>query len=184
MNIDALREAVGYDPLIGLLYWRWRDDVPLSTNNRFAGKRAFAYVDVGGYLMGGFRGKRILAHRAAFAIAHGYLPEQVDHINGVTSDNRYLNLRASNYAENHRNQRKASNNTSGVMGVTWHKQCQKWRARIKINNRYIHLGLFANKADAIASRRAAEVRYGFDPLHGHSSESRADRHLNGPHMAM
>ena len=51
------------------------------------------------------------------------------------------------------------NNTSGVTGVTWVKQAQKWRARIMIDYKSIVLGSYINKEDAIQTRIEAEKKY-------------------------
>ncbi len=59
-----------------------------------------------------------------------------------------------------------SHNTSGVMGVYWVKRLSRWEARISIDNKEIPLGTHAHKSDAIAARKAAEVKYGFHPNHG------------------
>lgn len=42
-----------------------------------------------------------------------------------------------------------------VVGVGWHKQRQKWRARIKVGGRDKSLGLFKSREDAIAAREKA-----------------------------
>lgn len=45
---------------------------------------------------------------------------------------------------------------SGVVGVTWDDQCNKWRSRICVNKKSIDLGWFTDKVQAINARRAAE----------------------------
>lgn len=42
-----------------------------------------------------------------------------------------------------------------VPGVGWHKQRQKYRARIKVNGKDISLGLYHNIDDAIKARKEA-----------------------------
>jgi hypothetical protein len=51
------------------------------------------------------------------------------------------------------------NNTSGCKGVGWNIQTKQWRARIKVNNKEISLGLFDKKDNAIISRLKAEMKY-------------------------
>jgi len=57
-------------------------------------------------------------------------------------------------------------NTSGTMGVSWYKDRKKWYARISSDDEVIFLGMFDHKEDAIAARKAAEVKYGYHPNHG------------------
>lgn len=89
--------------------------------------------------------KTILMHRVILArilnrdINAG---EMTDHINGNGLDNRRANLRPATTAENTRNRRLNSDNTSGFKGVGWHKSSSKWRAVIQIYGTHIHLGLF------------------------------------------
>ena len=52
-----------------------------------------------------------------------------------------------------------SSNTSGITGVHWHKNHQKWQANIKINQKTKYLGIFINKEDAIRVRLQAEADY-------------------------
>ena len=85
----------------------------------------------------------------------------VDHIHGTPSicDNRKSNLRIVNASQNNMNKEKQRNNTSGCVGVTWHKKAQKWQAYIKIDNKTKYLGLYAELDDAIKIRKEAEKKY-------------------------
>jgi hypothetical protein len=93
----------------------------------------------------GEKPKEILLHREVMesmlghAIPDGY---EVDHKDGNPLNSIRPNLRLATRAENVRNTRTPKNNTSGYKGVSWNKPLQKWRARIKVNNKNIHLGLF------------------------------------------
>ena len=85
----------------------------------------------------------------------------IDHKDGESSrnDNRKSNLRIATRSQNQMNKGKQKNNTSGVVGVGWHKATDKWAAYIAINNKQIHLGLFDKKEDAIKTRKEAEDKY-------------------------
>jgi hypothetical protein len=85
----------------------------------------------------------------------------IDHKNGERSrhDNRKSNLRIATRSQNQMNKCKQKNNTSGTVGVGWHKLSNKWSAYIAVNKKQIHLGLFDRKEDAIAARKIAEDKY-------------------------
>lgn len=68
--------------------------------------------------------------------------EQVDHINGDSSDNRLENLRLATNTQNARNRGKSKHNTSGYKGVFWHKATNKWTAQIGVDRKRIYLGIF------------------------------------------
>jgi len=82
-----------------------------------------------------------------------------DHKNRNPLDNRKINLRACTITENNRNRSKGKNNTSGVIGVNWNKNENKWVARIKTTEKRVLLGYFNNKDDAIIARLKAEQKY-------------------------
>jgi len=106
-----------------------------------------------GYLHSKIKGKHYLIHRLAFLFVEGYFPEnQVDHKNGVVTDNRWLNLREVTQFCNMQNQRLSTANKSGFTGVIWHKQAGKWNASIRINRKLIHIGLYATATDAAIAR--------------------------------
>lgn len=68
--------------------------------------------------------------------------EEVDHINHLTLDNRKSELRLCTGSQNQHNAGKRADNTSGYKGVAWHKNNQKWQAKIKLNGKNKHLGYF------------------------------------------
>jgi hypothetical protein len=139
-------------------------------NDRFAGKEAFSKLN-SGYLQSHILGSRYLAHRVVWLLHYGKWPTgHLDHINGIRSDNRAVNLREVSYAENSKNHRPHKTNTSGVMGVVWHKRDKKWQAGIMVSGKTIHLGQFTEKADAVSARKQAEKDYGFHENHGRSEE--------------
>jgi len=84
---------------------------------------------------------------------------EIDHINMCGVDNRKENLRLATLYEQSANGRLQINNSSKVTGVGWHERDSRWRARITIGGRLIHLGNFINKKDAITARRRAEIKY-------------------------
>lgn len=83
----------------------------------------------------------------------------VDHINHNTSDNRKSNLRIVTKQQNAMNQSLRTNNISGVTGIHFVKEQQKWWARIKHNNKTINLGLYEDFSDAVKARKEAEDKY-------------------------
>jgi hypothetical protein len=79
---------------------------------------------------------------------------QIDRINN--NDGYYPeNCRWVNIYQQMANQ--TSNNE--IVGVGWHKQRGKYRARIKVNKKDISLGLFNKLEDAIKARKEAEKIY-------------------------
>ena len=116
-------------------------------------------VNSQGYVKLSIDGKKHSAHRVIFMMNHGYLPEEVDHINGNRADNRIENLRASTKVENHYNEKIRSNNKSGVKGVSWHKASQKWQVIVTACKRKINMGLF--KDFELAELVAHEARAKF-----------------------
>ncbi len=58
-----------------------------------------------------------------------------------------------------RDMKPAANNPSGVRGVQFHKQSNKWRARIKFKGKEIGLGYYHDFQDAVDARKKAEEEY-------------------------
>jgi hypothetical protein len=130
------------------------------------GKETLATPTVYGYLQGGVCGGVVATHRVIWAIVYGYWPKQIDHINGIRTDNRLVNLREVDDAENRKNMALRKDNASGHHGVRLNTTTNKWRAEIRVARKSIHIGCYSLKADAIAARKAAEAALGFHPNHG------------------
>lgn len=171
------RECLDYNPDTGDLTWKHRDRWMLPTepklkqwNARFAGKVAgsahgLGYTQICIKIYD--KAYKVLAHRLAWYIHTGEIPVEIDHINGNRSDNRIVNLRPSNDAENAKNKAIAKNNKSGYPGVCYNQG--KWEVRKGHNGKLIYIGSFTNKDDAIAACKKAERKYGYHKNHGRAA---------------
>lgn len=79
----------------------------------------------------------------------------VDHKNRDTLDNRRENLRVATTSQNGANQSKRPGGSSRFKGVCWDKSRGKWKARIMLNYKNVHIGRFLVEEDAA---RAHDVR--------------------------
>ena len=114
-----------------------------------------------GYLVTSVSYKTYGVHALIWLWVTGELPENVDHINHNTIDNRIENLRNVSKQENNRNRKRPKTNTSGVMGVAWHKGSKRWVAYISVDDKRLYLGYFAEFHKAVDARKNAEVLYGY-----------------------
>lgn len=78
-----------------------------------------------------------------------------DHINHNGLDNRRSNLRPTNHSLNAQNQRLRTDGTSPYKGVSWSTQVSKWRVRIQVNGKRVHLGDFVDELEAARAYDAA-----------------------------
>ena len=85
--------------------------------------------------------------------------KNVDHINHDRTNNNIINLRFATHVENGQNKTKQTNNTSGIIGVRWRKDRNKWHVQIMVNRKHIHLGYFVNFDDAVKIQKDAEIKY-------------------------
>jgi hypothetical protein len=99
--------------------------------------------------------KTMYIHRliAIHYISNDENKQCVDHIDNNRLNNKLTNLRWCTNQQNDMNRSISKNNTSGSKGVSFHKQTNKWRARIKISGKEIFLGYFTEINDAIEARR-------------------------------
>lgn len=157
---EELKEHLHYDPLTGDFNWI------IGKRGLKVNSKAGSMNDQG-YVIIRINNIRYRAHRLAWLCVYGHFPiNEIDHINGVRSDNRIENLRDVTRKENKKNVGKYKTNTSGVNGVRWYEPLSKWHAQIQIDNHKIHLGYFENLKDAIAARKSAETNFNFHINHG------------------
>jgi hypothetical protein len=108
-------------------------------------------------------GRHYLAHRLIFLYHHGYMPENlVDHKDRTRTKNTIGNLREISTACNARNSKQASNNVSGVRGVSKTKTSTKWSAHICVLKKHIYVGSSDDFVEAVCLRLAAEQSLGWD----------------------
>lgn len=160
LSQELLRALLHYNPNTGIFTWLARPPWRTSTSQAGTVGRCGGIRIMVNYKLYG-------AHRLAWLYITGDWPkDQIDHINHIRTDNRFINLREATGSQNQRNRSLGKNNTSGVFGVHWRKDLQKWQARIQKNNKQISLGAFVNKSDAIICRKKAEIEHNYHPNHG------------------
>lgn len=132
--LALLRKELAYDPETGVFI---RNGKTVGTLGR------------GGYVQFMVNYQLCLAHRVAFYIHHGREPEgQIDHVNGIKSDNRIANLREASASQNKNNTGIIRANRSGVKGVCWESDRNRWKASVGVAGRCITIGRFTKLADA------------------------------------
>lgn len=129
------------------------DDEDFENLNRFHW-HVSKFGDVASWL--GNHNKRVLMHRYIMNPPEGI---EVDHIDGNRLNNQKSNLRFATSSQNKMNRGARNDNKSGFKGVSWHKQRQKWTARIMAGNRYLYLGLFSEIKDAAIAYNVAAKKY-------------------------
>lgn len=117
------------------------------------------YKDKRGYIVTSKNRKIIKLHRLIMDFPN--LIYDIDHKHGDLSknDNRKSNLRISTHSQNMMNSKLRSNNKSGVTGVSWDKNQNKWIAYIGANNNTKYLGSFDVFENAVKARIKAEEKY-------------------------
>lgn len=142
LTTGRVRELIDYHPSTGDFFWKV---------NRGRGRRGAAagFSHPLGYLVIRIDGRNYLAHRLAWLIAFGEWPSaDIDHINGVPSDNRLENLRLCTPSENQQNAKTRADNKLGVRGVHFHKKMKRFAATIYANGQRTNLGYFDTVEEA------------------------------------
>jgi HNH endonuclease len=125
----------------GELYWRETTRGKRQAGAK-AGTRSHHYFQIC------IDHKLYRTHRLVWAYHNGPTPHQIDHINGDAFDNRIENLRECTLSQNQYNRKIAKQNKSGVKGIGWCKQKQKWRGRMIVDGKEHHIGFFDSIEDA------------------------------------
>jgi hypothetical protein len=151
---SKLRSLLSYNPTTGVFTWL----VDGRNQHQRAGAKAGCLAPDGRYKIG-IEGKRYLGSRLAVLYMTGQWPPRlVDHINLDASDNRWCNLRDASSSENLHNMR-AKNGRVGLKGVVFDPYTGRYRARIKVHYKNLHLGRFDTAEEAHAAYVAAAKMY-------------------------
>lgn len=102
------------------------------------------------------KNKIVKMHRVILGAKEGDI---CDHINMNKLDNRKSNLRLVTKAQNGQNHGLYSHNKSGVNGVSFDKEANKWRVIITAYNQMIRVGRYKTLEEAREARRLAEEKY-------------------------
>lgn len=136
-------ELLNYNPDTGILVWN------ITRGSRAQRGDAAGSSDVNGYLCVRVDGWDYKVHRVAWLIHHGQWPDVIDHINGITSDNRLCNLRSSSQANNTKNSARHSDAAAPYKGI--YRANEKWAACIFSDGVKHYLGVFATAEEAHAA---------------------------------
>lgn len=173
-----LIECFTYNPLTGDLFWKHRPRHHFATERgwkiwtaRFPGKLAGGInTQPNGYKSRIVRiaDQAYRAHRIIWKLVTGQENHHdIDHKDRDGLNNRWKNLRlCTGDVRNTSNLSRYSNNTSGVIGVSWSAKHKSWMGQIWVNKQRIWVGRFKVKEDAIAAVAAARLGKGFGEGHG------------------
>lgn len=170
-------DRLHYNQDAGVLVWKFRDRVEFKTdkhwkiwNTRYAGTEAgWVYSDSHGnkYLCVTVDGRKYRAHRVIWLMTTGAWPvNHIDHIDGDGMNNAISNLRDVTASQNHRNQKIDSRSKTGIPGVRFCSDTQKYETRIHNRGKSQRLGRFTDFFEACCARKAAELALEFHPNHG------------------
>ena len=152
-TIKAIKDKYYYDDANG--YFIRKQSIQQHQAGDIACRDTFSgYRDISFNVDG--KTKNFRAHRAAFLLHHGHLPEVVDHINGIKGDNRIKNLRAATRRQNARNVKGIFTNR-GVTALSNGQFC----AAIKKMPVFYRLGTYKTELEA-----ATAYNIGARKLHG------------------
>ena len=163
IDLASLRRHVAYDKDTGV----FTRIVATGKGGRHKAGAVLGHEHGNGYLMVHVCGCRYYAHRLAWMYVYGEWPKQhIDHINGITRDNRIANLRDAPQQINRQNRCVASRRSKlGVLGVYFDNTRNKYVAQIVAGDGHRISKRFASvqEAELFYKRMKAMVHAGYVP---------------------
>ena len=133
--------------------FEYRDGALFRRSN---GMRGYERPD--GYVYTRLLGSSFGEHRLVHLLFTGEWPYQVDHKNGIRSDNRPENLRSATHSQNCFNRKPLSSHHKGCY---WQPKRKKWIAQIGVDGSRKTIGYFDTETEAADAYRTASKQ-----LHG------------------
>ena len=147
---EVVNHFIRYEPETGLMYWK------INVSRYMKAGKLLGYVDKAGYRKVKFLGTNYAQHRLAWFLHYKTDPKLmlIDHIDGNKSNNKITNLRLVNHSQNRVNTGIRSNNKTGVVGVSFCKKSNRYRARVDLNGERIYQKYFDSFQAASDARNA------------------------------
>lgn len=167
---EYLNECFNYDPDTGVLSWKVRPahhfmkpGRDIMFNNTYAGKNCTTVSNTTGYVQVAIsvngKKEKYRAHRVIHKLMTGLDPDEIDHVNHIRDDNRWVNLREVSSTQNKQNLSMHLDNIAGYKGVTFHPPTQKYMVRIQVNKKPIYIGLYVTAELAHEAYLAASKQH-------------------------
>ncbi|TEA78661.1 HNH endonuclease signature motif containing protein [Allopusillimonas ginsengisoli] len=141
---ERLMTLLHYNPETGIFIWRDFGAGSRKVKGKVAGcnSRGRVLIRVDGHLY--------KAHRLAWLYVNGEMPKfEIDHINGISSDNRIENLRdVPHHINMHNFRAPTKRNSSGFLGVYFDRDKNKYVASISIDRHVMFLGRYKRAEEA------------------------------------
>ena len=152
ITVDRLKELFNYCPESGLFTRIKR------TGTAFSAGQIAGSVNDKGYLCIKIDGKSYKAHKLAIMYVTGEYPKEVDHRNGVRSDNSYKNLRTATSEQNSYNRKIRSDSVTGCRNVI--KQTNgRYNVKVQVKGVRISFGSYEDIELADLVARSAREKY-------------------------
>lgn len=157
MEQAYLKSRLLYAPRRGVFYWI----SPPGAHSELLGEEAGTFPKSGNkiYCYITIDGVKYKRGRLAFLYMTGTMPPScIDHINGISTDDRWCNLRAASVLQNNWNHKRRSKASDLPMGVRSTKS-GRFAARIGVHGKQISLGSFDTIEAASAAYQQARSKY-------------------------
>lgn len=147
LDYERLKQSLSYDPETGVFTWIKKG----RGRMRFFGKPA-GRINPAGYSHIEIDGSDYYAHRLAWLYVHGSWPaNQIDHKNGLRSDNRLANLQEATNSSNGQKKLKYFDTTSPLLtGVRKPLAHCGWIAELRFQGKSLRVTGFDSPEEAHA----------------------------------
>lgn len=119
----------------GKIFWK-----KAKGSRGIVGERFGSYG--GRYWHGMFEGKMYKEHQIVFYLQYGFIPDNIDHINGDCLDNRIENLREASSVENGRNAKLRKDSKTGYKNVIFDRERNMYRVEFKHRKKTVFMKRF------------------------------------------